>query len=211
MKKVYIFDIDGTLVDSMGEWGRALTGFLDERGVSYPPDIVKRVVALGLPGIAKYYKEHFPLQESEEELLAYMVCTFKRKYEKEIQPKPGVLHTLETLKARGARLCVLSAGMHVLFDDCVKRLGIDKLLEYCWSSDDFPTSKADPEIYKMVAAKLGVDVSECVMVDDSLAALIPAKKAGLHTIGMYDEFSKDNEEKMREIADEYIYTFEELL
>lgn len=211
MTKVYIFDVDGTLIDSMGEWGRALPRFLEERGVSYPSDIVKRVIALGLPGVAKYYKENFPLKEAEEEILAYLVGSFKEKYAREFGAKAGVLDTLKTLKMRGARLCALTAGMHVLFDDCLKRLGISELLDYCWSSDDFPTKKADPAIYKMAAARLGVDPSECVMVDDSLAALIPAKAAGLQTIGVYDDFSKGNETEMRKIADKYVYSFKELV
>ena len=58
--KAYIFDLDGTLIDSMGEWGKVLPSFLEERNISYPPDLVKRVVAFGLPGVAKYCKENFP-------------------------------------------------------------------------------------------------------------------------------------------------------
>lgn len=211
MTKVYIFDVDGTLIDSMGEWGRALPQFLKERGISYPSDIVKRVIALGLPGVAKYYKENFPVKESEEEILSYLVCSFQEKYAHEIEAKAEVLETLKTLKSRGVRLCALTAGMHVLFDECLRRLGISDLLEYCWSSDDFPTTKADPAIYQMAAQRLGVAPSECVMVDDSLAALAPAKAAGLKTIGVYDDFSKENEAEMRKLADRYIYSFQELV
>lgn len=198
-------------MDSMGEWGRALPQFLEERGIVYPPDIVKRVIALGLPGVAKYYRENFPVKESEEEILSYLVCTFKEKYAHTIEAKAEVLQTLKTLKARGFKLCVLTAGMHVLFDVCLQRLGISELLDYAWSSDDFPTTKADPAIYQMAAQRLGVHPSECVMVDDSLAALAPAKAAGLKTIGVYDDFSKGNEAEMRKIADRYIYSFAELV
>ena len=58
MKKAYIFDLDGTLVDSMARGWSVIFRFLDERGVKYPSDLVKRVITLGIPGIAKYYKEH---------------------------------------------------------------------------------------------------------------------------------------------------------
>lgn len=211
MIKAYIFDVDGTLVDSMGEWGKVLPSFLDKCGVEYPADIVKRVVALGLPGVAKYYKEHFPIVATEEEILAYFVQNFKRKYATEIMGKPNVKETLTALKVRGIKVCALTAGMHVLFDDCLKRLGLWELFDYCWSSDDFPYKKSEPAIYKEVAKRLRLDVSECAMVDDSVGALIPAKEAGMATVGIYDDFSKANEPVMRGLADRYIYDLKELL
>ena len=209
--KAYIFDIDGTLIDSMGGWWKVLPQFLDERGISYPPDLMKRIIALGLPGVAHYYKENFPVQETEEEILQHIVATFKKKYAEEFAAKPHAKETLLALKARGVKVCALTAGMHVLFDDCLKRLGLWEILDERWSSDDFPVKKSEPAIYQMAAERLGVSVGECVMVDDSPGAIRPAKEAGMQTAAIYDEYSKQHESEMRELADRYIYDLQELI
>jgi HAD superfamily hydrolase (TIGR01509 family) len=209
--KAYIFDLDGTLIDSMGEWGKVLPSFLEERNIPYPPDLVKRVVAFGLPGVAKYCKENFPVEEEVEEILQYFIDKFKYNYATNIQAKPYAKEVLTAMREKGIKVCLLTAGMHVLFDACLHRLGLWDLLDYRWSSDDFPYKKSEPNIYIEVANRLGLDVSECVMVDDSIGALRPAKEAGMQTIAIYDDFSKDNEKAMRELADRYIYDLKELL
>ena len=211
MKKVYIFDVDGTLIDSMGEWKKVIPSLLEERGIAYPNDLVKRVVALGLPGVAKYLTEQFPLELSVQEVLSYFTQRFQQKYAEEIREKPGVKETLTALKARGAILCTLTAGSHTLFDACLKRLGLWELFDFCWSTEDFPVSKADPTIYKLVADRLGVSIEDCLMVDDSLSALNSAVESGIYTVGIYDEFSKENEKEIRNKVNRYLYRLEELL
>ena len=211
MKRVYIFDVDGTLIDSMGEWSSVIPSLLREKGIAYPQDLVKRVVALGLPGVAKYLTENYPLDMSESEILSYMVGSFRRKYAEEIVAKDGARETLLALKARGVTLCTLTAGSHALFDACLKRLGLWELFDHCWSTEDFPTTKADPNIYSILAERLGVSLEDCVMIDDSLSALEAAAKGGVQTIGVYDEFSKDNESQIRAVANGYIYNLKQLL
>ncbi len=211
-QKAYLFDLDGTLVDSMTDgWVKMLYGYLDDRSISYPPDLVKNVIALGFVGIAAYYKQHFPLREREEEIVASFVSSLKHRYEKDIAAKTGAIEALRCLKERGASLNVLTASPHFFLDPCLKRLGIWDLFDNLWSLEDFPTTKADPAIYRMAADRLGVSCADCVMVDDSVAVLKPAKLAGLQTVGVYDDFSKEYEGEMRVIADRYVYFLTELL
>ena len=208
---VYLFDLDGTLVDSMVlGWKKTLLGFLDERGLAYPDDLIKNVIALGLPGAAAYYKANFDLKETQEEILKYFIQSMRYRYETDIPLKEGVKNGLIALKGAGARLNVLTASPHVFLDPCLKRLGIYDLFENHYSTDDFNLTKADTEIYDCIAAKLGVEISECTLVDDSVAAVRTAKKAGLKTVGVYDEVSACYEKEMREIVDQYVYTIEEL-
>lgn len=211
MKRVYVFDVDGTLIDSMGEWARVIPSLLQDKGIPYPDDLIKRVVALGLPGVARYLTEYFPLDMTADEVLAHLFALFQQKYAEEIPAKPCVKETLMALKERGITLCTLTAGAHALFDACLKRLGLWELFDYCWSTEDFPTTKADPAIYTMLAERLGVTVEDCLMVDDSISALESAKKSGIYTVGIYDDFSKDNESQIRALVHRYIHGLEELL
>ena len=212
MKKAYIFDLDGTLVDSMTcGWVEMLTGFLRDRNIAYPSDLIKRVIALGITGCAKYYREEFGVTESEDEIVEVFKETLRFKYENEILAKPNVEKSLLALKACGVSLNVLTASPHVFLDPCLKRLGFFDLFDNCWTIEDFGTTKADPAIYQKAAERLGLRIDECVMVDDSIAVIRTAKSAGMPTIGVFDDFSADTELEMKEIADEYIYDFIELV
>ncbi len=211
MKETYIFDFDGTLVDSMTPAVSVLLGYLDERGVKYPDDIVKTIIPLGYKGIASYYVNEFALKETPQEVYKVIVELLEGVYANEVTPKPEVEKTLETLKSRGASLNVLTASPHEFLDPCIKRLGWEKYFDNLWSSDDFNMKKAEPFIFIEAAKRLGKQPSECFMVDDNVKALFSAKQAGLKTIAVYDSFSAEYEEEMRAFADKYAVVFDEII
>ena len=206
----YLFDFDGTLVDSMPHFASIILGVLDEFGISYPDDIIKTVTPLGIPGTARYFTEMgVPL--SVEELTHRIIFNLAAAYETSITAKETVIETLRELKARGCSLNILTASPHTSLDPCLQRLGIFDLFQNVWSSDDFGTTKADPEIYRMAAEKMGVPVSEVTFLDDNLGADKTAKAAGCRVIGVYDDSSREYEGEMRSVCDGYIYKFSELL
>ena len=179
-KKVYLFDLDGTLIDSMTfGWKRTLLSYLDEQGVRYPHDIIKKVAALGLRGVAKCYKEELSAEGDEQSIYAELIAKMQEAYNHTIPAKPNAEKILKKLKDEGAVLCVLTAGVHALFDPCLKRLGLTEYFDYLWSTEEFPVNKADPAIYDLIAKRLGVEKEDCARVDDSIAALKPAKSAGV--------------------------------
>ncbi|MBE5745055.1 MAG: HAD family phosphatase [Clostridiales bacterium] len=211
MKETYIFDFDGTLVDSMTPAVKVLLEYLDERGARYPDDIVKTIIPLGYKGIADYYVKEFGLTELPQEVYDTVVERLEGVYANAVMAKPEVEKTLAALKARGASLSVLTASPHVFLDPCIKRLGWEKYFDNLWSSDDFEMKKAEPFIYKEAVKRLRVQPSDCFMVDDNVKALSAAKEAGLKTIAVYDSFSKDYEKEMRSFADKYAVVFDEIL
>lgn len=208
--KAYIFDFDGTLVDSMPTWSLKMIRILEHYGVSYPKDVIRRITPLGDIGTAKYFREELGVPATEEELYAQMDAYALPKYRDEIPIKAGVEAYLRGLKARGASLHVLTASPHKMVDPCLKRLGIFDLFENVWSSDDFGMTKSQPEIYKEAAKRIGVSVEEAMFFDDNIGALQTAKAAGMHTVGVYDPTGEDFMQQMKETAERYIMTFEEM-
>lgn len=211
MKETYIFDFDGTLVDSMTPAVKTLLGYLDERGVKYPDDIVKTIIPLGYRGIATYYVEEFGLKETPQEVYATIVERLEGVYANEVMPKETVEKVLQTLKARGASLSILTASPHEFLDPCVKRLGWEKYFDNLWSSEDFNLRKAEPFIFIEAAKRLGREPSDCCMVDDNAFALKASKEAGLQTFAVYDSYSAEYEEEIRSIVDKYMVKLEEIL
>ena len=211
MQKVYIFDLDGTLVDSMPVGIGIVLGFLDEKGISYPDDIVATLTPLGYKGSAKYIADHLTGGYQVEKIYEYFKAETLRAYGETIPLKAHVKETLEGMKAQGYRLNVLTASPQLLTDICMKRLGVYDLFENVWSIDAFGLTKADEEIYLEAARRLGVSPEECIMADDNLNVLKTAKKVGMATVGVYDDSSKDVMEEMRQVADKYVIDFAELV
>lgn len=207
----YLFDFDGTLVDSMPTFIGMMKRILDENNISYGEDLIKIITPLGYKGTAIYFKEKLGIKLSLEEIAALMTKYAIEEYTQNIPAKNNVVKTLEALKSRGAGLNILTASPHFMLDPCLKRLGIYDIFDNVWSCDDFETSKADPNIYVMAAEKIGVPVGEVLFLDDNINADKTAKEAGMKVCGVYDESSADCEDEIRRVADYYIRDFSELL
>ena len=206
----YLFDFDGTLVDSMPTFAAMMLRILDEHGIKYDDNIIKVITPLGYGGSAKHFIG-MGIKKSEEELVALMNKYAVEEYTHRIPVKKNVIETLKKLKAAGASLNVLTASPHEALDPCLKRLGIFDIFDNVWSCNDFSTTKADPEIYRMAAKRLGCDTSEVTFLDDNCGADRTAKEAGMRVIGVYDDSSAEYVDEMKSICDEYIYDFSELV
>ena len=210
MKKTFLFDFDGTLVDSMPTFVSVMLRILDERGIKYGEDIVKIITPLGYRGTAEYFRS-LGAKESADALVEIMNRYARVEYENSIPAKEFVGDTLREMKARGYSLSVLTASPHVALDPCLKRLGLWDMFDNVWSCDDFNTTKADPEIYKMAAARVGVGPEEMIFVDDNYNAVKTAKNAGAMAVGIFDESSREYIDEFRVMADRYVMDFSELL
>lgn len=208
--KTYLFDFDGTLVDSMPTYVSAMLRILDENQISYDKDIVKIITPLGIMGTAEYFA-NMGVEMTKEEMIDLMKKYMLEAYLYHIPAKENVISVLRKLKDKGCNLNVLTASPHVTLDACLKRLGIYDLFTNVWSCDDFNTTKADPLIYKMAAEKIGESIEEILFLDDNYNADETAKKAGMLVCGVYDDSSKEYVDEIKEITDYYVYDFEELL
>lgn len=206
----YLFDFDGTLVDSMPTYVSAITNLLDKHNIPYGNEIIKEITPLGLQGSAKYLIEH-GVPMSTRQILNSMKRYAVFQYAFKIPAKSNVKSVLTALKKSGADLNVLTASPHFTLDICLKRLGLYKLFNNVWSSDDFKTSKADPQIYIRAAEKLGKSPKDIMFLDDNCNACASAKSAGLTVCGVYDDASADYEDELKKTADYYIRDFSELL
>lgn len=211
MYQYYLFDFDGTLVDSMPTFCSCMLRILDENHIAYPADITKTITPLGLNGTATYFIDVMGVKMDKIDLMKLMGAYLMDAYLHTIPAKEFVIEALKELKSRGASLNVLTASPHMTLDPCMKRLGMWELFDNVWSCDDFHTTKADPEIYVRVAEKLGTSVENVLFLDDNLNADLTAKKAGMPVCGVYDDSSKEYVEQMKQANDYYIYNFKELL
>ena len=212
MKKVHIFDLDGTLIDSMTQFPKANLRVLAEEGITPPEDVVNIITPLGYRGAAEYFINTLGVKAScPEEIMKRVESYLIDDYTNKIPLKPFVREYVEKLKKEGCKLYVLTASPHSCTDPCLKRNGIYELFDTVWSSDDFGITKANPQIYRDAAERIGCEMSDIMFYDDNFTALETAKKAGLATTGVYDPASDDFRDGIVATADVYINSFKELL
>ena len=205
----YIFDFDGTLVDSMPYWAGVHINMLKEANIPCPKNFVETITPLGNVKAAEYTIS-LGLNLTLKQYLAKAEKVYATQYGENIPLKKGVLDLLIKLKSSGDSINVLTASPHKFLDVCLKRNGVYELFDNVWSIDDFSLTKDNPEIYLKAAQRLNTTPKNCIFFDDHFIAISTAKKAGLNTVGVFDESAKSQTEKIKEIADKFIYSFDEI-
>ncbi len=210
MIKAYLFDFDGTLVDSMPTFISSILELLDEYGVKHGDGIANDVTPLGADGTAQYMIE-LGLDLSKEAVLDAIREKSIKAYCDNVAEKPNAAKLLNKLKAEGAQIYMLTANSHIQIDPCLRRLGLFEFFSEIWSCDDLGMKKTDTRIYKRAAEMMGVEAGEVLFFDDNIGALATARAAGMHTCGVYDESSRDYVKQIKETAERYVYDLGELL
>lgn len=206
---IYIFDFDGTLVDSMPTWSGVHVNALKSAGIPVPDDFVQTITPLGNYR-ASQYTISLGLDVSLESYLDFVSKTLYEAYTTRIELRSGVKEKLLELKAAGHSLNVLTASPHHYLDPCLRRHGIYDLFDKVWTIEDFGYTKAQTIIYTEAARRLDASIDRCVFVDDNATAVETAKKAGMYTVGIFDETSKDFAPQLKAVSDLYIEDFSQI-
>lgn len=210
MRKIYVFDLDGTLVDSMPYFTKGILSILDDAGIPYEPELINVVTPLGYTKSAELYVT-MGVKDDVPTIVKNIEKKLVREYSENVKLKAGVGEYLRRLHSQGARLFVLTASPHIVTDVCLKNNGVYGLFERVWSVEDFGMSKSDVTIFYKVAETIGCDVSEVNYFDDNLTAVTNSKKAGYFVYGIKDSQTKADIEKIMELSDRFVESFEDLL
>ena len=208
-KKYAIFDMDGTLIDSMIFWKNLATEYLSSKGVKQlPEDIPERIKPMTMSESAALFQQEFGLAGDPE---AEMNAMMDAHYRSDIPLKPGVQKYLQTLRSRGVRMCVASATAEHLMEACLKRLGIRDFFEFLLSCETVGAGKRSPLVYQESAKRLNALPTEIAVFEDALYALQTAKDAGYYVVGVYDDSSAKNWQTIEKLADEIVLNWEEFV
>jgi len=205
-----IFDLDGTLINSNGVWVEVDKIFLARRGAPYTKEYYDGVAHTILQNCAIFTKEYLHLEESCEEIIAEWMDLAKDAYHS-VPLKPHVREYLDRCKAAGHRMVIFTACVPEHCRAALAHHGLDPYFEQIIFAQELGVDKKSPEIFKKVAQMLGVTPKECVLFDDSLSACKAAKAAGMTVVGVHDDFFHDSQTDMRELCDQFISGFGDLL
>ena len=208
-KKFAIFDMDGTLIDSMGFWKNLATEYLTAKGIAeIPGEILERIKPMTMSESAGLFQTVFGLTGDVE---AEMNAMMEGHYRHDIPLKSGVKAYLQRLHGRGVRMCVASATAEHLMESCLTRLGVRSYFDFLLSCETVGEGKRSPLVYHVSAGRLGAAPAETAVYEDALYAVRTAKEAGFHVIGVYDDSAAGNWKTIEKLADEIILNWEEAI
>ncbi len=210
-KKAVIFDLDGTVVDSMWMWKSIDMEYLGGFGIDLPEDLHKSISGKSFSETAAYFKETFDLPDSVEEIKNAWNTMAMHKYTHEVPLKTGMLEFLKQLKKNGIRTGIATSNSLELVGAVLKSLSVEEYFDEVHTACEVAKGKPAPDIYLLVAERLGVKPEDCLVFEDISEGILAGKAAGMEVCAIEDEFSaKDREEKQR-LADYYIVDYTELL
>ncbi|SCP94967.1 HAD family hydrolase [Anaerobium acetethylicum] len=208
--KTAIFDLDGTLVDSMWMWKTIDIEFLGRYGISLPDDLQKEIEGMGFSETAVYFKDRFGLKESLDEIKHEWNRMAFDKYQNHVPMKKGAVHFLQQLKDNGISLGIATSNSRELAETVAKVHGLDRMFDTIITACDVRAGKPAPDIYLKAAGDLGAHPDHCLVFEDVPMGILAGKNARMRVCTIYDEFSADQEEEKRSLADYYIKDYEDI-
>lgn len=209
--KAVIFDLDGTLIDSTYVWSKIDVDFLAERGLEVPADYSQIIKTMHFETAAEYTISRFKLNESVEQVISIWLDMAVNEYTHNVKLKEAAKELLQRLKALGVKIGIATSSKPILAEPVLKNNEIYNCFDAICYTSEVGKDKRHPDIYLFTAKKLGVKPEECVVFEDIIDGINGAKLAGMKTIAVYDEGSKNEIETLKSIADKYIYSFIEIL
>ena len=207
---MYLFDLDGTLVDSNGIWVGVDRTFLARRGMPYTKEYYEGVAHTILPKAAVFTKEFCHLEESCEDIIAEWMALAKGSYA-HAALKPFARELLDKLRAEGERMAVFTSAVPAHCEAALAAHGIAGYFEGVVFAHNLGVDKSEPDAFRVACAQLGVLPALCTFLDDSPRSCRAAKDAGLHVIGVYDPYFESSQADMPAACHRFIRGFDELL
>jgi HAD superfamily hydrolase (TIGR01509 family) len=199
-----IFDLDGTVLDSMAVWGHVLPNFLRDRGLELKPGLMERVGSMTFAQSSQYVKELYALSDSPEAIQMAWSEEARRQYAEEVPEKAGAGDFIRKLKVSGIRLSAATACMRPLAEAALDRLGLRSFLEPIFYADELGMDKRNPRLYECCAEAMEILPCECVVFEDSFQTLAAVREAGMKFVGVFDARSAADAVKLRQEGDLFV-------
>ena len=208
--KAAIFDVDGTILDSMPYWISAADEYLDRLHIPHPDGIGQMFLSMNMEEGAEYIRQKYLPDMTMKELLGGIVDVMTDAYTNRVLPKTGAIEFMRHLKAENIPIMIATATDRRMLQAGLERLGITELIDGILTCSECQTSKSKPDIFLRAAELLGTAPNETVVFEDALYAVNTAVNAGFVVVAIEDESSHKDRQTIRDIAAYYIEDYERI-
>ncbi|MBV7273310.1 HAD family phosphatase [Clostridiaceae bacterium UIB06] len=206
-----IFDMDGTLIDSMWVWSKIDEEYLRKRNIQLPNNLKQDIEHMSFSEVAQYFKDRFNITDSIEEIQNEWNEMALYQYAHKVDLKPGAKEFLTLLKSRGIKLALATSNSKPLIEIALKKNDIYHFFDSITTTDEVLRGKDFPDVYLLAAKKLSINANDCVVFEDILPAIKGAKAAGMTVIGVHDTYSDYQKDDIINLSDMYIYKYLDLI
>ena len=209
--KGIIFDLDGTLIDSMQIWYEIDKRFLMENGVENPTrDISEKVKKMTVVQSSDFFIREFNLKCTREYVIQRIEELVRIEYEENIPLKPYAIELLDYFDSRGIPYGIATATYSSVAEAVLKRHRIYDKMKFLLTDAEYPKGKKFPDIFLGAAEILGTKPNETLVVEDSLHSIVTAKNAGFITAAVYDKASAPDRHEIEKLSNYYFLSLKEL-
>jgi HAD superfamily hydrolase (TIGR01509 family) len=205
-----LFDLDGSLVDSMWMWKAIDEGYLGSFGITMPAGLQEDIGGRSIQETAVYFKQRFGIRDSEETMMEQWNHMAYDKYAGEVPLKPGAASFISWCRNRGIRLGVATSNSRELTEAALKANGVLDCFDAIVTGDEVVNGKPSPDVYLTAAAKVGIRPRHCLVFEDIVSGIQAARSAGMRVIAVQDDHSSAQEDEKRALADGWIRDYRDL-
>jgi len=199
-----IFDLDGSLVDSMWIWRAIDIEYLGKFGIPLPEGLQAKIEGMSFHETAVYFKEHFPIPDSLEQIKADWNEMAWDKYKNEVPLKTGIPTFLEGCRERNILLGIATSNSVKLAGSVLDAHGVKEYFSCIRTGSEVKKGKPAPDIYLAAAKGLNVPPERCLVFEDIVPGILAGKAAGMRVCAVEDKYSAHDRIRKRELADYYI-------
>lgn len=210
-KKAVIFDLDGTLIDSMWLWKSIDIEYLSRYNLEVPDDLSSQIEGMSFSKTADYFKDRFNLKDSVEKIKNDWNEMALVYYTSKVPFKKGALEFLHYLKSKNIKTGIATSNSRELATNCLKALDSIHLIDTIVTGCDVLASKPNPDVFIKAASNLLVSPKDCLVFEDIPQGIIAAKRARMKVCAVDDDYSKDIINEKKELADYFINDYFDLL
>lgn len=209
--KAAIFDMDGTLLDSMRYWRLGCLEYLLARNLPVPDSIMPKLFYQSGKITIVEALDELGVAYDIDEISADMTRRMLLHYQNDVRPKPGAVEFLKKLREDGVRCCVATATPKEFAMSALETHGITELCEFIYDESDAGTDKNHVEYFKGVCIRLGLKMEDCVMFEDAVHSMRTVKKTPMALVAVEDFAARDSRNEIISLADRYIHDYYELI
>lgn len=206
-----IFDLDGTLLDSMHFWDNLMFDFIRDKGLSFDSELIRLLPEQTIKETAEYVSDRYPHLGGAQQILSNWQNRAIEAYRTELLLKPGARELVIELASSGKKLAIATMSEHAVVDRVLERHGLDQYFEVVYTVEDVDVGKHQPKIWLEIAKRIGVPPESCIVIEDAYFAAKTAKSAGFFVIGTKDASNAAFADELIRLADQYVDSLSELI